>query len=94
MSRFTYALALLLAALSFSSPVLAFSTESSTNTFKGSNASNFADPDEQQPAFVTGGAQPSSLTNTWQPSNSPDPTADRERQMGLSQGFDQAYSRK
>lgn len=93
MTRLKFPLLVLLVTLSSTSVAHAFSTQSATDTLKG-NASSFADPDEQQPAFVTAPGDVSSQTRPNQPSISPDQNAARERYLGLSQGFDGAYSRK
>lgn len=70
----------------------AFSSETANDAFKGGNVSNFADPDEQQPAFLTGPGDVSSQTTSRQPSVSIDQNTQREGYLGLSQGFDHAYA--
>ncbi len=94
MTHFKFAVFILLAALCAAPAAHALSTESSSNAFKGGNASNFADPDEQQPAFVMGitGNGSSSQRTQQQPAVSIDQNAQREQYMGLSQSFDHAYA--
>ncbi len=94
MSHFKLTLFVLLSVLLTAPAAHALSTESSSNSFKGSNASNFSDPDEQQPAFVMGitGNGSSSQRTQQQPAVSIDQNAQREQYMGLSQSFDHAYA--
>jgi len=94
MSRFHTAVlfALLMLAL-LPQTAAAFSTQPSTDAPKG-NAANFADPDEQQPAFVTSSDSQNITPGGNGPSVTINQTESRENVMGLSQSFDQAYSRK
>jgi hypothetical protein len=92
MTCFKLALFILAVTLLSAPMAFAFSTENSNDAFKGNNASNFTDPDEQQPAFLTGPGDASSQSTQRQPSVSIDRNAARENYMGLSQGFDHAYA--
>ncbi len=91
MIQFKLAFFVLLALLGFASMAFAFSTENANNAVRGP-ASNFSDPDEQQPAFLTGSGDASSRNTSRQPSVNIDQNAARESSMGLSQGFDKAYA--
>jgi len=71
----------------------AFSTEQAGDAFKG-NASNFSDPDEQAPAYLSSPDSQSSRPNQSQPSVVIDQNAMREHALGLSDAFDRAYSAK
>lgn len=94
MSRFQTAFFLALLTLAMlPQTASAFSTQSSSQAPKG-NGSNFADPDEQQPAFVTSTDSQSIAPSSSGPSVNINPTESRENAMGLSQSFDQSYSRK
>jgi len=93
MCRFQLAVLALLAMLASIGTASAFSTEKAGDVIKG-DASNFTDPDEQAPAFLqSSGGQPSRQVQSG-PSVTIDQNAQREEFLGLSQGFDRAYSRK
>lgn len=93
MTHLKFALAVFLSVLGTSSITYAFSTQSAGDISKG-NTSNIADPDEQQPAFLTAPRDASSQGTSNQPSVGSDQNNVREKYLGLTQGFDQAYSRK
>jgi len=86
-------LVLLFATLSGIHKAAAYSVEKG-NDMMGGDSSNFTDPDEKKPAFLISPGQNSSSQIRQEPSVTVDQNAMRERYLGLSQGFDQAYSRK
>ncbi|HEU0117459.1 MAG TPA: hypothetical protein VFR09_02395 [Alphaproteobacteria bacterium] len=93
MFRIQWAIAVLAVILMAAPGAYAFSTEKSSDAFKG-DSSSFTDPDEKMPAFVTSPDNQSSLQQPSRPSENVDEAARREQYMGLTQGFDRAYQQK